>query len=79
MDVGRASRIFLEKHPELAWFLGETPGLRRLARWAPPARVLGWAVHLLDKGLGLPLPGPLYEALLRTNYAAGAAAREDGA
>lgn len=70
--VGRASRVFLRKHPELEWFLGARNHLRKWARLAQALVVVEKVVNVADKMFLLPLPHPLYRIILKANYAKGA-------
>lgn len=74
INVGKASRIFLKKYPELSWLLGSLHELKKfmpLAAWLPAfIKVL----HLLDEVLSVPVPRVLYDVLLKANYAKGATA-----
>ena len=70
-NVGRASRIFLKRHPELNGFLGDR---KHLIKWALLDRTLlavGKGMNLADRMM-LPLPHRLYAMLLKASYARGA-------
>lgn len=73
VESGRFSRVLLEKHPELEPQLRSTRQTRHLARFVRGLGALTACVHFLDTRLRLPLPRPLYWALVHACYIRGAA------
>jgi GT2 family glycosyltransferase len=74
--VGRASRVFLKKHPELAGFLGERSVLKKRAMFWPLANGLKGFLDFVDGRVGAPLPHLVYKAVLEAGYARGAVEQE---
>ena len=70
-QVGRCSRVFLAKHPELESHLGSVSRMRRRATMRMPERVLEWTANLLDGRFRVRLPASWYAGLLGANYARG--------
>jgi GT2 family glycosyltransferase len=73
-EVGRCSRVFLDKHPELESHLGSASKMRRRAMEWPFWDAVAWVAHLVDLKLRIRLPASLYCALLGGNYARGVVA-----
>ncbi|MBF0201710.1 MAG: glycosyltransferase [Desulfamplus sp.] len=69
MNVGRASSIFMKKHPELKWFLGDEHQLIENAGPYLKACIQKYFVHFMDKWLRLPLSHGRYRFILDTHYA----------
>lgn len=74
-NVGRASRIFLKKHPELGWFLGNVGALKKFILLKPGLSVLENVLHFMDNSLLVSLPRIFYDIILKANYAKGAITR----
>ena len=72
LNVGKASRIFLKKYPELEGFLGDRDHLRRWTRFPRWLEALEKIANFVDRRFLLPLPHPLYGIILKANYARGA-------
>ncbi len=70
-NVGRASRVFLKRHPELSDFLGDRKHLKKWAWLDRRLSAVGKAMNLAD-WMMLPLPRRLYAMLLKARYARGA-------
>jgi len=70
--VGKASRVFIEKYPELEWFLGDRNHLRKWARLAQWLVAVANLANLADSRFLLPLPHSLYGIIMKANYAKGA-------
>ncbi|MBF0210052.1 MAG: glycosyltransferase [Desulfamplus sp.] len=67
-NVGRASNIFIKKHPELDWFLGDRAILERNAKPYLKAVFYKNIVNLLDN-LSIPLSHDIYRFILDAHYA----------
>lgn len=78
-NVGRASNIFIQKHPELAWLLGDREMLEKKAKQYPAAVVLGQMLGVLDSLFHLSLSHEKYKFVLDVNYAKGAVEKEKNA
>ncbi len=72
LNVGKASRIFLKKYPELEGFLGDRDHLRKWTRFPRWLEALEKVANFVDRRFLLPLPHPLYGIILKANYAKGA-------
>ena len=72
LNVGKASRIFLKKHPELEGFLGGQNHLRKWARLARGLTAVEKLTNFADRRFLLPFPHSLYGIILKANYAKGA-------
>ncbi|MBF0228861.1 MAG: glycosyltransferase [Desulfamplus sp.] len=68
-NVGRASNIFLKKHPELEWFLGDKAILGNNAKQYLKAVIYKNIVNLVDNLFSIPLPHNIYKFILDTHYA----------
>ncbi len=68
-NVGRASNIFIGKHPELAGFLGDRTQLTENARYYARAVFQKRVVNILDKWFMLPFSHERYRFILDTCYA----------
>jgi GT2 family glycosyltransferase len=77
LKAGRASRVFLRKHPELEWLLGGNEYLRSWARWTSFARTIGKAVQILDSNFLIPLPRVSYQFILNAHYGKGGTSSRD--
>lgn len=69
-NVGKSSRSFLKKHPELKVFLGE----ENLGKWVGyqlPVTILAALVNIIDQRK-IRLPGNIYNLILHTFYCLGA-------
>ena len=75
LKVGRASRIFLKKHPELKGFLGDRKHLGTWTRFPRWLKILERIVNVADMRFLLPFPHALYGVVLKANYAKGALER----
>jgi len=75
-EVGKASRTFLKKHPELDWFLGGQEDMRKLAKWGHFCHLVERMEHILDKIFLFPLPHAFYKAVLKVSYAEGSISSE---
>ncbi|WP_045215338.1 glycosyltransferase family 2 protein [Desulfonatronovibrio magnus] len=71
LDLGRTSRTFLKKHPQLKSFLGNEQYLEKCSTLRLPAMLLSYVVDFLDQKK-VKLPGILYKFILHTHYCAGA-------
>ena len=71
-NVGRASRIFLEKHPELGWFLGDPAYLKKIAALSIPVSGLEKVLNFMDREFLISFPRIVYDIILKTSYARGA-------
>lgn len=76
-NVGKASRIFLEKHPELSSFLGSLTQLRKMALLNPLVIPFERLLNFLDRAFSVPFPRIFYDAVLRVHYAKGALSAEE--
>lgn len=72
LNVGRASRIFLKKHPELGWFLGDAGYLRKKAAFSFMTVALEKVLDFVDGRLSITFPRKVYDVLLTRSYARGA-------
>jgi len=72
LNVGKASRIFVKKHPELEGFLGDRNHLRKWARLTRGLVAVQAPTNFVDRRFLLPLPHALYGIILKANYAKGA-------
>lgn len=68
-NVGRASNIFIKKHPELEWFLGDRLLLQNNAKTYLKAVVYKNIVNVMDNLFSLPLSHDIYKFILDTHYA----------
>ncbi|MBF0302441.1 MAG: glycosyltransferase [Desulfamplus sp.] len=68
-NVGKASNIFIKKHPELEWFLGDKAILENNAKPYIKAAIYKNIANLLDNLLSIPLSHDLYRFILDTYYA----------
>ena len=76
LKVGKASRIFLKKHPGLDWFLGSPNELKTITKWESVSSFMERVGHIMDKVFFLPLPHVCYKALLKVNYVKGSVSTE---
>lgn len=72
LTVGRASRIFLKKHPELGCFLGDSGYLKKFAALSLVTPALEKALNFTDRKFKIPFPHAVYDIILKANYARGA-------
>ncbi len=72
LNVGKASRIFLKKHPELGWFLGDPSYLKKIAAFSFITVLLERALNFMDKTFSIPFPHKVYGVILKKSYARGA-------
>ena len=75
-NVGRASKIFVKKHPELDWFLGDRGFLEKKSKAYPIAVILGVILNFLDSTFQMAASHERYKFILDTNYAKGAVEKE---
>ncbi|MBF0375937.1 MAG: glycosyltransferase [Desulfamplus sp.] len=68
-NVGKASNIFIKKHPELEWFLGDKAVLENNAKPYLKAVIYKNIANLLDNLFSFPLSHDLYRFILDTYYA----------
>ncbi|MBF0573890.1 MAG: glycosyltransferase [Desulfamplus sp.] len=68
-NVGRASNIFLKKHPELEWFLGDKAILENNAKQYFKAVIYKNIVNLVDNLFSIPVSHNIYKFILDTHYA----------
>ncbi|MEA2060123.1 MAG: hypothetical protein U9P10_06340, partial [Thermodesulfobacteriota bacterium] len=76
-NVGRASNIFIEKHPDLTWLLGDRELLKTKARLYPVAVILVKILAVLDSFFQVSLSHEKYKFVLDVNYAKGAVEKEE--
>jgi GT2 family glycosyltransferase len=72
VKTGKASRTFLGKHPELSWFLGSTPDLKKISLLSPVAVLMEKLINYIDTSFLITLPHLFYDMVLKVNYAKGA-------
>jgi len=68
-NVGKASKIFIKKHPELEWFLGDKGLLEKNAEPYFKAVIYKNIVNILDKFFNISLSHDIYKFVLDTHYA----------
>ncbi|OQY11895.1 MAG: hypothetical protein B6I31_04100 [Desulfobacteraceae bacterium 4572_19] len=71
-NVGRASNIFIKKHPELSWFLGDRMHLSKTASFYLRASLQKMVVNIFDRWFGFSFSHERYRFILDTHYAKGA-------
>lgn len=76
VNVGKASRIFLRKHPELDWFLGNPGALKKLKAFSFLLPAIEKIINFVDKTFLFSFPRIFYDIVLKANYAKGALASE---
>jgi GT2 family glycosyltransferase len=74
-NVGRSSRSFLQKHPELKPFLGGED-LNRWLKYRMPVKFLSHLAGFLDQK-HIRLPHRIYKLILHTNYCLGVHGQQD--
>lgn len=68
-NVGKASGIFIGKHPELEWFLGDRNNLARSAKSYLKSIIYKIFINIIDSIFLISLPHKLYKFILDTHYA----------
>lgn len=74
-NVGRVSRTFIKKHPELTWFLGSEK-IENLSMLNLFSNVFTRTLNFMDKTFLMPVPHKFYKIILHTNYYKGIVSSE---